>query len=69
MLIYLMPRQVFSKEELLKLAKDALECRVVRRKDRVKIKIRKARMLYTYVTNANEADEILSKISIEKIEL
>ncbi|MEM0030212.1 MAG: hypothetical protein QW572_02985 [Candidatus Nitrosocaldus sp.] len=64
-----MPRQVFSKDALLKLAEGAEECKVVRREDKVKIKVRRARYLYTYVASSSEADDILSKIRIEKVEL
>lgn len=64
-----MPRQVFNKDELLKLVEGAEKCRVVRRGDKVKIKVRKARYLYTYVASSSEADEILSRIRVEKVEL
>lgn len=64
-----MPRQVFKKEEIIKLAEGAKECRIVRRKDKVKIKIRRSRMLYTYVADPKEVDEILNKINIKKVEL
>ncbi len=63
-----MPKQVFNKDEIVRLAENAQECRVVRKKEKVKIKVRRSRMLYTYVANANEADDILNRISIEKIE-
>lgn len=68
MLTYRMPKQVTSKDELLKLAEKASECRIVRRNDKVKIKVRRSRMLYTYVANTNEADEIINRITIEKKE-
>ncbi|MCS7141747.1 MAG: 60S ribosomal protein L38 [Candidatus Nitrosocaldus sp.] len=64
-----MPRQVFSKDELLRLAEGADECRVVRRGDKVKIKVRRSRYLYTYIANSSEADEILNRIKVEKVEL
>ncbi|MDW8276329.1 MAG: hypothetical protein RMJ59_08140 [Candidatus Nitrosocaldus sp.] len=64
-----MPRQVFSKDELLRLAEGADECRVVRREDKVKIKVRRSRYLYTYIANSSEADEILNRIKVEKVEL
>ncbi len=63
-----MPRQVFDKDEIVRLAENAQECRIVRGKDKVKIKVRRSRMLYTYVADTNEADEIINKISIEKVE-
>ena len=63
-----MPKQIFSKDDFIKLADGAIECLVVRRKDEVKIKLRLSRMLYVYVTNASEADEILKEIKVNKIE-
>jgi hypothetical protein len=62
-----MPRQVFSGEELLAIADRAQECRVVRRGERVKVKLRTRRLLYTYVTNEEEAEELLSRIKERKI--
>ncbi len=64
-----MPRQIYSKEELLRLADNSRECRVVRRGDKVKIKLRRGRYLYTYVTTASEADTLLRQINLEKMEL
>jgi len=64
-----MPRQIFNKDELLRLAYGAKECRVVRRGDKVKIKIRRSRYLYTYVTNTSEADALLKQINVNKVEL
>ncbi len=63
-----MPKQIFSKDDFIKLADGAIECLVVRRKDEVKIKLRLSRMLYVYVANASEADEILREIKVNKIE-
>ncbi len=64
-----MPRQIFNKDELLRLAHNAKECRIVRRGDKVKIKLRKSRYLYTYVTNTSEADALLKQINVNKVEL
>ena len=63
-----MPKQIFSKDDFIKLADGAIECLIVRRKDEVKIKLRLSRMLYVYVTNASEVDEILKEIKVNKIE-
>ena len=37
------------------------ECRVVRRGDKVKLKVKTSKYLYTYVTDAKEAEEIIKK--------
>ena len=44
-----MPKQLFSKDDFLKMADGARECLVVRRKDKVKLKLRRSRMMYVYV--------------------
>jgi hypothetical protein len=64
-----MPRQLFDKDEFLRLADGARECLVVRRGEDVKIKIRRSRLMYIYVAKASEADGILSQIKVDKIEL
>ena len=64
-----MPKQLFDKDELLKMADDAIDCLVVRRKDKVKLKVRRSRMMYVYVTNKSEADELLKSIKVNTIEL
>lgn len=63
-----MPKQVFNKEDFLKMADGATECLVVRRKDKVKLKLRKSRMMYIYVTNEPEANDLLKSIKAETIE-
>ncbi|MGH7909694.1 MAG: hypothetical protein ACRENW_07590 [Thermodesulfobacteriota bacterium] len=64
-----MPKQLFDKDEFLKMADDAIDCLVVRRKDKVKLKVRRSRMMYIYVTNESEADELLKSIKVNTIEL
>jgi len=63
-----MPKQIFNKDDFLQLADDARECLVVRRGDKVKIKLRKSRLMYIYVAEASEADNILSQIKVDKFE-
>jgi hypothetical protein len=63
-----MPKQIFNKDDFLQLADDARECLVVRRGDKVKIKLRKSRLMYIYVADASEADNILSQIKVDKFE-
>ncbi|MEM4311283.1 MAG: hypothetical protein QXX95_02730 [Nitrososphaerales archaeon] len=63
-----MPKQIFTKDTFLSLLEKAQECRVVRRGDKVKLKLRTQRYLYTYITNAKEADELLEKVKVKKVE-
>lgn len=63
-----MPRQLFSRDDFLRMAEDAEACLVVRRKDKVKLKLRRSRLLYVYVTDDSEAGDLLKSIKAEKIE-
>ncbi|MCX8191696.1 MAG: hypothetical protein N3F06_02675 [Nitrososphaerales archaeon] len=60
-----MPRQIFSSEEFIKLLEKATECRVVRRENKVKLKLRTPKLLYTYVTTPEEAENLLKNVKIE----
>jgi tetraacyldisaccharide-1-P 4'-kinase len=64
-----MPKQLFDKDEFLKMADDAIDCLVVRRKDTVKLKVRRSRMMYIYVTNEEEANDLLKSIKVNTVEL
>jgi len=64
-----MPKQIFNKDDFIKVADNARECLVVRRKDKVKIKLRRSRLMYIYVSKASDADQILKQIKIDKTEL
>lgn len=59
-----MPRIVFSKEEFERLLPMAKEVKVVRRGGRVKVKARLSRMLYTYITSEEEANDILKEVKV-----
>ena len=64
-----MPKQLFSKDDFLKMADGAIECLVVRRKDKVKLKLRRSRMMYIFVTNESEANDLLKSIKADTLEL
>ncbi|MBI2183487.1 MAG: hypothetical protein HYU39_00860 [Thaumarchaeota archaeon] len=64
-----MPRLVESEEEFLRWAGKASGCRVVRRGDEVKIKLRTPGFLAVYVTSGDKADGILEQIKVEKVEI
>ena len=63
-----MPREIHTEEEFRKILDKASECRVVRRGERVKIKIRTSKMLYTYVTKGDQADRLLKDVKVSIIE-
>ncbi len=64
-----MPREIYSPEEFKTLLEKAVECRVVRRGDVVKIKLRTLKMLYTYKTNKEEADSLLKEVKAKVVEI
>jgi Ribosomal L38e protein family len=54
-----MPKELRDSEQFQKLLPKAVELRVVRQKEFVKLKLRTPDYLYTYKTNEDEADDIL----------
>ncbi|MFX1392923.1 MAG: hypothetical protein ACFFAH_05030 [Promethearchaeota archaeon] len=64
-----MPREIFDEEKFIELAEHAFHCRVKRKKDIVKLKLRTKKILYTYKTDPSSAEQLISKINCEIIEL
>ena len=64
-----MPKEIFSEDEFDSLIENASECRVVRREDAVKLKLRTKNTLYVFKTSVEKADEILKDIKISVVEL
>ena len=64
-----MPKEVLDIEEFRKVLPQAIECRVVRSGDTVKIKLRLKRLLYVYKTNSDDADKLLKEIKTDIIEI
>ncbi len=60
-----MPRQINSADEFKKLAESAEKCKVVKRGDTVKLKLRTPKILYTYIASVKEAEELLKGLKIE----
>jgi hypothetical protein len=54
-----MPKELKNSEQFQKLIPTAVELRVVRQKEFVKLKLRTPEVLYTFKTNEDEADEII----------
>ncbi len=64
-----MPRQIFNADEFKKLLEKAKECRVVKKEDTVKLKLRTPKMLYVLFTSKEEADKLLKDVKIEVKEI
>jgi len=63
-----MPAEVTDEEEFLRIAERAMECRVKRLRDIVKLKLRTPGELYTIRVNPEKAAEMLKQIRCEVIE-
>jgi hypothetical protein len=57
-----MPKELKTSEQFQKLLPSAVELRVVRKKEFVKLKLRTSDVLYTYKTNEDEADDIIKDV-------
>lgn len=64
-----MPRLIGSATAFLKLEKESTECRVVRRRENVKLKLRTSKGLATYVTTPDEAESLLKSVKVKVVEL
>ena len=64
-----LPREIFSDQDFLRLAKNAYHCRVKRTKDTVKLKLRTKKILYTYKTDPSTAEQLIKQINCDIIEL
>ncbi len=64
-----MPTLVEDEEKFLQYAGSASECRVVKRGDRVKIKLRTPRRLFVHATSSDKAKALLEKIKVKKVEV
>jgi hypothetical protein len=54
-----MPREIRSSEQFQSLMSKAIELRVVRKDNAVKLKLRTPDYLYTFKTNEDEADDLI----------
>ena len=65
---YAMPAEVTDTEEFVRISERAVECRVKRLKDIVKLKLRTPTELYTIRVEPDKAAEMLKQIRCEVIE-
>ncbi len=63
-----MPKQIFDVERFLEMSEDAEECRVKRGGDKVKLKLRTKRYLYTLVVDPQEAESIIQRVKCQVVE-
>ena len=64
-----MPKEIFDVENFISLSATAVECRVKRVKDVVKLKLRTPKYLYTLKLDPESAEEIIKKVSCQVIEV
>lgn len=64
-----MPRELFDPDEFLEIMERAIECRVKRKGDVVKLKLRTKHMLYTLKVSPEEAEVILSRVTVPVVEV
>ena len=60
-----MPVEIYDPQQFIELAKQSLECRVIRKGEIVKLKLRAKKHLYTLKTTPKDAEGILGQITCE----
>ncbi len=63
-----MPSEILDEESFVRLSEVALECRVRRSGDSVKLKLRTPRRLYTLKVSSSKAEEILKRLTCAIVE-
>ena len=63
-----MPKQIHDVDKFLEMTEDAVECRVKRGKDQVKLKLRTKGYLYTLIVEPQKAEEILEQVKCQVVE-
>jgi len=65
-----MPKEITDEDKFLKIAKSIANlCRIKKSDDCVKLKLRTPKHLYTFKTTPAKAEELLSQVEIEQVEL
>lgn len=63
-----MPKQITDVDKFLEMTEDAQECRVKRGSDKVKLKLRTTRYLYTIMLEPQKAEEVLQQVKCQIVE-
>jgi len=67
--VWEMPSEITSTDQFVSLSEGALECRVKRAKDLVKLKLRTPRQLYTHKVKVERADDVIKRLKCEIVEV
>ncbi len=65
----IMPIEIFDTKMFINLSQNAIECRVKRLKDIIKLKLKTNHRLYTIKLDEKTADQILKELKCQVIEL
>jgi large subunit ribosomal protein L38e len=63
-----LPKEITDADEFVKISEKAVECRVKRSENTVKLKLRTPRQLYTLKVDPTKAAELLKQVKCEVIE-
>ncbi len=63
-----MPKQITDVDKFLEMTEDAVECRVKRNTDSVKLKLRTTKYLYTIILEPQKAEEIIQQVKCQIVE-
>lgn len=63
------PAEILSIDEFVGLSESALECRVKRSKDLVKLKLRTPGRLYTHKVKVERAEDVIRRLKCEIVEV
>lgn len=63
-----MPKQISDVEKFLEMTEDAVECRVKRSSNQVKLKLRTAKYLYTIILDPQQAESVIQRIKCQVVE-
>jgi large subunit ribosomal protein L38e len=63
-----MPKQITDVDKFLEMTEDAVECRVKRNTNSVKLKLRTSRYLYTIILEPQKAEEVIQQVKCQVVE-
>ena len=63
-----MPKQIHDIERFLEMTEDATECRVKRSSEKVKLKLRTTKYLYTLILEPQKAEEVIQRVKCQVVE-
>ena len=64
-----MPKQIQDIKEFINLSEKAVECRIKRVKNTVKLKLRTKKILFILKIDPDEAENVISKLKCEIVEV